>query len=82
MDAQKVQDDGEKHHQGASKEEIVVVDEGKAEPAAVGWPDASLPKVPGGSGQRAVSFRADGQARAAAEVYTLLYPSYLSTQTS
>lgn len=59
VDAQKVQDDGQKHHQGASKEEIVVVDKGKAEPAAVGLPDASLPKVPGGNGRRTVSFRAD-----------------------
>lgn len=61
MDAQKVQDDGQKHHQGTSKEEIVVVDKGKAEPAAVGWPDSSLslPKVPRASGERTVSFKVD-----------------------
>lgn len=49
VDAQKVQDDGQKHHQSTSKKEIVVVDKGKAEPAAVGLPDSSLPKVPGGA---------------------------------
>lgn len=46
MDSQEVQDDGQQHHQGTSEEEIVVVDEGEAEPAAVGLPDSSLPKVP------------------------------------
>lgn len=48
VDAQKVQDDGQKHHQRTSKEEIVVVDKRKAEPAAVGLPDSSLPEVPRG----------------------------------
>lgn len=46
MDSQKVQDDGQQHHQGAGEEEIVVVDKGEAEPAAMGLPDTSLPKVP------------------------------------
>lgn len=59
VDAQKVQDDGQKHHQGTSKEEIVVVDKGKAEPAAVGLPDSSLSEVPRGNGKRTVSFRVD-----------------------
>lgn len=46
VDAQKVQDDGQEHHQRTSEEEIVVVDKRKAEPAAVGLPDSSLPEVP------------------------------------
>lgn len=46
MDSQKVQDDGEQHHQGAGEEEIVVVDKRETEPAAMGLPDTTLPKVP------------------------------------
>lgn len=46
MDVQKVQGDGQQHHQGTGEEEIVVVDKGEAEPAAMGLPDTSLPKVP------------------------------------
>lgn len=56
MDVQKVQGDGQQHHQGTGEEEIVVVDKGEAEPAAMGLPDTSLPKVPRGV-QRTISFR-------------------------
>ena len=56
VDSQKVQDDGQQHHQGTSKEEIVVVDKGETEPAAMGLPDTSLPKVPRGV-ERTISFR-------------------------
>lgn len=40
---QKVQDDGQEHHQDAGKEEIVVVDKGETEPATVGLSDTFLP---------------------------------------
>lgn len=56
VDSQKVQDDGQQHHQGTGEEEIVVVDKGETEPAAMGLPDTSLPKVPRGA-ERTTGFR-------------------------
>lgn len=46
VNSQKVQNNGQQHHQGTGEEEIVIVDKGEMEPAAMGLPDTSLPKVP------------------------------------
>lgn len=44
--AQDVQQDGEHHHQDAEREQVVIVDEGGAEPAGVVLPQRFLLQVP------------------------------------
>lgn len=43
---QEVEDYGQRYDQDAGEEEIVVVDEGEAQPGGVCLPDALLPEIP------------------------------------
>lgn len=47
--AQDVEQDGQQHHQDAHGEQVVVVDEGGAQPAGVALAEGLLLKVPGGA---------------------------------
>lgn len=44
--AQNIEQDGEQHHQDAEGEKVVVVDEGRAQPAGVSLTHRVLPQIP------------------------------------